>query len=79
MAAIMVIMIVKWRVQLDAFNSIAMLIIALGATLGEWSCVTGTTQLSGCTRLLPEVLCMFRHQLCVVERDVTDAFLPHQG
>ena len=40
--------------------------------------VTRTTQINGCTWLVPEVLCMFRHQLCI-ERDVIAAFLPHQG
>ncbi len=37
-----------------------------------------TTQINSCTRLVPEILCMFRHQLCV-EHDVTAAFLPQQG
>ncbi len=35
------------------------------------------TQISGSARLVQEVLCTFRHQLCVV-RDITAAFLPHQ-
>ncbi len=26
---------------------------------------TRTTQINGCTGLVPEVLCMFRHQLCI--------------
>jgi hypothetical protein len=76
--AITVIVIVKWHWHLDAFNGITTLIVALGGTLGVCSCVTRTTQISGCTRLVLEVLCTFRHQLCV-ERDVTAAFLPHQG
>ncbi len=76
--AIMVIVIVKWHWRLDAFNGITTLIIALGVTSGVCFCVTRTTQISGCTRLVPEVLRTFRHQLCV-ERDVTAAFLPHQG
>ncbi len=76
--AIMVIMIVKWHWRLDAFNGITTLIVALSVTLGICSCVTRTMQISGCTRLVSEVLRTFRHQLCV-ERDVTAAFLPHQG
>ncbi len=76
--AITVIMIIKWHWHLDAFNGIITLIIALGGTLCVCSCVTRTTQISGCTRLVTEVLCMFRHQLCM-ERDITAAFLPHQG
>ena len=40
--------------------------------------VTRTTQFNGCTGLVPEVLCMFRHQLCI-ERDIIAAFLLHQG
>ncbi len=77
--AITVIVIVKWHWGSDAFNGITTLIIALGVMLlGVCSCVTRTTQISGCTRFAPEVLCTFRHQLCV-ECDVTAAFLPHQG
>ncbi len=76
--AVTIIVIVKWHKRLDAFNGITMLIIVLGVTLGVCSCMTRTTQISGSTRLVPEVLCTFRHQLCV-ERDVTAAFLPHQG
>ncbi len=76
--AITVIVIVKWHWCLDAFNGITTLIVALGVTLGICFCVTRTTQISGCTRLVPEVLRTFRHQLCV-ERDITAAFLPHQG
>jgi hypothetical protein len=53
-------------------------IIALGVTLGICSCVTRMTQLSGSTRLVPEVFCTFRHQL-YRECDVTAAFLAHQG
>ncbi len=76
--AIMVIMIVKWRWCLDTFNGITTLIVAMGVTLGVCSCVTRMTQISGSTRLVPEILCMFRHQM-YGERDVTAAFLPHQG
>jgi hypothetical protein len=36
------------------------------------------TQISGSARLVPEVLRTFRHELWV-EREVTAAFLPHQG
>jgi hypothetical protein len=53
-------------------------IVALGVTLGVCSCVTRSTQISSSTRLVKEVLCMFRHQLCM-EHDITAAFLPHQG
>ncbi len=53
-------------------------IIALGVTLRICSCVTRTMQISSCTRLVLEILSTFRHQLCM-ERDVTAAFLPHQG
>ena len=49
----------------------------IGCHVGLCSCVTRTTQISGCTRLVPEVLYMFRHQLCV-ECDVTAACFPHQ-
>ncbi len=76
--AITAIVIVKWHWRLDAFNGITTLIIALGVTLGICSCVTKMMQISGSTRLASEVLCTFKHQLCV-ERDVTAAFLPHQG
>ncbi len=76
--AITVIVIVKWHCCLDAFNGITTLIVTLGVMLGIFSCVTRTTQISSCTKLLPEVLCTFRHQLCV-ERDFTAAFHPHQG
>ncbi len=76
--AIAVIVIIKWHWRLDTFNGITTLILALGVTLGIRSCVTKTAQISRCTRLAPEVLCMFRHQLCVAG-DVTAAFLPHQG
>ncbi len=78
MVAITVIGIVKWHWHLDALNCITTLIIMLGVTLGICFCVTRMTQISGCTRLLLEVLCTFRHQLCI-ERDVTASFLPHQG
>ncbi len=54
------------------------IIITLGFMLGVCSCVTRMTQISNSTRLVKEVFCMFRHQLCM-ERDVTAAFLPHQG
>ncbi len=54
------------------------LIVVLGVTLGICSCVTSTTQISGSARLVPEVLCTFIHQL-YIERDLTAAFLPHQG
>jgi hypothetical protein len=70
--------IIKWHWRLDAFNGITTLIVALGVTLGICSCVTRMTQISGCTRLVPEILCTFQHQL-YGERDVTAAFLPHQG
>ncbi len=76
--AIMVIVIVKWHWRLGAFNSLTMLIVVLGVTLGVCSCVTRTMQISGSTRLVPEVLHTFWHQL-YVECDVTAAFLPHQG
>ncbi len=78
MVAIIIIVIVKWHWHLDAFNGITTLIIVLGVTLGVCSCVTRTTQISGSTRLVPEVLCTFRHQL-YMECDVTADFLPHQG
>ncbi len=67
--AITVIVIIKWHWHLDAFNGITTLIVVLGVTLGICSCVTRMTQINGSTRLVPEVLCTFRHQLCV-ERDV---------
>ncbi len=73
--AIMVIVIVKWHWRLDAFNGLTTLIVALGVTLGICSCVTRRMQISGCTRLVTEVLCMFRHQL-YVEGDATAAFFP---
>ncbi len=76
--AIRVIMIVKWHWRLDAFNGIITLIVMLGVRLSICSCVTRMTQISGCTRLVPEVLCTFRHQLCI-ECDITAAFLLHQG
>jgi hypothetical protein len=71
------VMIVKWHWHLDAFNGIIKLIIVLDVMLGICSCVTRMMQISGSTRLVPEVLCMFRHQLCI-EGDITAAFLPHQ-
>ncbi len=74
--AIMVIMIVKWHWHLDAFNGLTTLIIALDITLGVCSCMTRTTQISGSTSLVPEVLRNLRHQL-YGECDVTAAFLPH--
>ncbi len=78
--AITVIVIIKWhwRLGLDAFNCIATLIVALGVMLGICPCVTRTTQISDSTRLVKEIFCMFRHQLCM-EHDVTAAFLPQQG
>ncbi len=76
--AIAVIMIIKWHWHLDALNGITTLIVALGVTLGICSCVTRTTQISGCTRLVPEVLCTSKHQLCI-ERDVMAALLPHKA
>jgi hypothetical protein len=76
--AITVIVIVKWHWHLDTFNGITTLIVALGVTLGVCSCVTRMMQIGGSTRLVPEVLCTFRHQL-YGERDITAAFLPHQG
>jgi hypothetical protein len=57
-------MIVMWHWRLDAFNGLTMFIIAFGGMLGICSCVTRTLQISGCTRLVPEVLCTLRHQLC---------------
>ncbi len=36
------------------------------------------TQISGSARLVQEVFCTFRHQLCI-EHDITAALLPHQG
>jgi hypothetical protein len=75
--AITVIMIVKCHWHLDTFNGITTLIVALGVMLGNCSCVTRMTQISGGTSLVPEVLCTFRHQL-YVEPDITAAFLPHQ-
>ncbi len=51
--AITVIVIVKWHWHSDAFNGLTTLIIVLGVTLGVCSCVTRTTQISGCTRLVP--------------------------
>ncbi len=50
----------------------------IGCHIELCSCVTRTTQINVCTGLLPEVLCMFRHQLCI-KCDLTAAFLPHQG
>ncbi len=76
--AITVIVVVRWHWRWDAFNGLTMLIVAMGVTLGICSCVTRTTQISISARLVPEILCTFRHQLCV-GRDVTAAFLPHQG
>ncbi len=76
--AITVIVIIKWHWHLDTFNGLATLIVALGVTLGFCSCVTRTIQINGYTRLVPEVLCTFRHQL-YMECDGTAAFLPHQG
>jgi hypothetical protein len=76
--AVAVIVIAKWHWRLDGFNGITTLIVALGVTLVICSCVTRRTQISGCTRLVPEILCIFQHQL-YGERDVTAAFLPHQG
>ncbi len=76
--AIMVIVIIKWHWHLDAFNGLITLILALGFMLGICSCVTRRTQIRGSARLVMEVLCTFRHQLCV-ECDITAAFLPHQG
>ena len=66
------------HVAFDAVVGITMLIVALGVTLGICFCVTMTTQIRGSTRLVPEVLCTFRHQLSV-ECDINAAFLPHQG
>ncbi len=51
---------------------------SLGVTLGICSCVTRTMQISNSTRLVKEVFCMFRHQLCM-ECDITAVFLSHQG
>jgi len=50
----------------------------IGCHVGLCSCATRRTQINGCTGLVPEVLCMFRHQLCI-ERDNIAAFLLHQG
>ncbi len=50
----------------------------IGCHVGLCSCVTRRTQINGCTGLVPEVLCMFRHQLCI-EHDIIAAFLFHQG
>ncbi len=76
--AITIIVIAKWHWRLDTFNGITMLIVALGVTLGICSCVTRMTQISGCTRLVLEILCTFWHQL-YGEPAVTAAFLPQQG
>ncbi len=76
--AIMVIAVVKWHWRWDAFNGLTMLIVATGVTMGICSCMTRMTQISGSTRLVPEVLRTFKHQLHV-KRDITAAFLPHQG
>jgi hypothetical protein len=54
------------------------MILVLRVMLGICSWVTRMTQISGSTRLVPEVLHTFRHQL-YVERDVTAAFVPHPG
>ncbi len=59
--AITIIVIVKWHRCLDAFNGITTLIVALGVTVGVCSYVTRTMQISGCTRLVPEVLHTFQH------------------
>jgi hypothetical protein len=77
-AAIMVIMTIKWHWYLDAFNGLAMLILALGVTLGICSCVTRMMQISGSTSLVPAVHCTFRLQL-YRDCDIAAAFLPHQG
>ncbi len=75
--AITVIVIVKWHWHLDAFNGLITFIIALGAKLGICSCVSRTTQISGSTKLVPEVLYTVRHQL-FMKPDITAAFLLRQ-
>ena len=72
------IVIVKCHWHLDALNGITTLIIALCVTLGICSCVTRTAQISGSTRLVLEVFCVFWHQL-YIECGITAAFLPYQG
>ena len=67
---------VQWVLCVCWHNTTIVAITVIVIVEGHWA--TRTTQINGCTGLVPEVLCMFRHQLCI-ERDIIAAFLLHQG